>query len=304
MESKPKLYLFYTSFFSKKALMFLNEKEIEFDTQIISMPAEENQSPWYLAISPKGEVPALRHGQNVIPDSDVILKYIEKNNLGKKSLYPTDPSENKMHDIWMSKLVSVPIEKLTYGLAYLPHLMQNKKAMWGGRMAPMMRSHHDTRSAILRQKAAENAGTPAEAVLLAKAAHHDKELPLFRSEENYKRMLKELDEMMDAVEVELGKHTWLVGNDFTAADCILAITMDRLHFIGHDNYLFNDSRPLVKNYWDALQSRDSFVKSTYMPNMPLYMIKEGIKKKIPTILKYAVLPLTAAFAYYAYHNMM
>lgn len=307
MDNKPKLYYFYTSYYSQKTLMFLHEKGIDFDTQVINLPGEETKTPWYLAINPKGEVPAMKHGQNIINGSDEILEYIEKYNIGTRSLYPADPSEKKKHEFWMSQLVPLPIGPLTYGIAYNPHLRQNQNAEIPGAMFPRMRNTMDNRSANLRQKAAESAGTPAEAVLFAKAAYHDKQHYIFTSEVEYNRMLREMNDMMDEVEVELGTHrnkSWLIGNTFTASDCILAICLRRLYWIGHENYVTNDSRPLLKKYWYRLQSRDSFIKSTYYPNLSMYMIKEQIKKKTPTILNYVLLPLTVALAYYIYNKMI
>ena len=62
------------------------------------------QSPWYLKINPKGEVPALKHGNRIISGSDNILEYIEKQKLGKRSLVPNDSEGLKKYKYWMSKL--------------------------------------------------------------------------------------------------------------------------------------------------------------------------------------------------------
>ena len=201
MDSKPKLYYFFTSYYSQKTLMFLHEKGVEFDRQVVSLPTNETQAPWFLAINPKGEVPAMKHGENIINGSDEILEYIEKHNLGSRSLYPQDPSENKKHELWMSKLDPWPVEYLTYGIAYNPHLRQNQNSEAPSAIFYKMRAHMNDRSANLRKKAAENTGTPAEAALLAKAAKHDKELHFYSSEVEYKRMLQETNEMLDEVEV-------------------------------------------------------------------------------------------------------
>ena len=61
--------------------MFMNEKQINFDVHVVNLPGRETQSPWYLKINPKGEVPALKHGDRIISGSDNILEYIEKQKL-------------------------------------------------------------------------------------------------------------------------------------------------------------------------------------------------------------------------------
>lgn len=300
MDTKPILYYFYTSYYSQKTLMFLYEKGIDFEVQVVNLPGQETQSPWYLRINPKGEVPAMRHGEKIISGSDEILEYVEKNNIGARSLFPVDGADSKKHEYWMSKLVPLPIGPLTYGTAYHPHLRQVQKGPIIGSQIARMKQFMDNRSAILRQKAAENAGTPAEAVLLNKAVVHDNQHYLFSSEVEYKRMLKEMNETLDEIEAELATHkekAWLIGDSFTAADCILSICLRRLHWIGHENYVVNGNRPLLKRYWDAIQSRDSFAKATYVPNLALYMLKDTIKKNSTLIFGYALFPLMSGLVY-------
>ena len=301
MATKPILYYFYTSYYSQKTLMFMNEKEIDFDVHVVNLPGQETQSPWYLQINPKGEVPALKHGDRIISGSDNILEYIEKQKLGKRSLVPEDSAGLKKYKYWMSKLEPLPIGPLTYGTAYHPHIRQVKKGPVIGSRIDQMKSFMDNRSSILRKKAAENAGTPAEAVLLAKADTHDKQHYMFTSEKEYKRMLREMDETLNEIEAELKSHkdkSWLISDSFTAADCILAVCLNRLHWIGHENYVINEKRPLLKQYWDNLQTRDTFVNSTFVPNLAIYMIKDTISKNAELIFGYALLPVMTYLVYY------
>ena len=53
--------------------MFLNEKEVEFDGQVINLPGGETQSSWFLEINPRGEVPSLKIDGKIINGSDNIL---------------------------------------------------------------------------------------------------------------------------------------------------------------------------------------------------------------------------------------
>ena len=306
MAGKPILYYFYPSYYSQKTLMFMNEKEIDFDVHIVNLPEQENQSPWFLQINPKGEIPALKHGERIINGSDNILDYIERQKLGKRSLVPGDSSGLKKYKHWMSKLEPLPIFPLTYGTAYHPHIRKVQKGPLIGSRYEAMKNFVDNRSATLRKKAAENAGTPAEAVLLAKADAHDKQLHLFTSEVEHKRILKEIDEMLNQIENELKSHkdkNWLISDEFTAADCILAVLLNRLHWIGHENYVINEKRPLLKKYWGKLQASDTFIKSTYVPNLALYMIKDKISKNAELIFGYALLPIMSGLVYYGLTSM-
>jgi len=113
--------------------------------------------------------------------------------------------------------------------------------------------------------------------------------------------LKEMNDTLDEIESELGSHKekpWLVGDVFTAADCILAVSLNRLHWIGHENYVINDKRPLLTQYWHEVQARDTFVDSTYVPNLALYMLKDTIQKNAELVFGYTLLPIMAGIVYY------
>ena len=278
-KTKPKVYYFYTSFYSQKVLMFLNEKEVDFDAQVVNLASREHQSAWYLAINPRGEVPAMTVGEEIINGSDAILDYLEKNNLGKKSIYPSDPDQLSKHNYFIEKFAPLPIDAITYGTAYFPNVRTVKKGPVKWPFTIFMKHVMDQRSSDLRKKAAENAGTPAEAVLLAKADEHDKRHHLFSTETEHRRMLTEMNELLDEVEKELDSHKemkWLVGDSFTAADCILAIILKRLYWLGHEDYMDAEHRPALAAWWDRAKNRECFIKSTWEPNIFLHMLKTKI----------------------------
>ena len=300
-ENKPILYYFYTSYYSQKVLMLLKESGLDYDGRIVNMQGQETQSSWFLEMNPKGEVPVLKVGEKIVNGSDNIMNYLEEEKLGTKSLFPKDSSSAKKHQYWVSKLETLPIAPLSYGIAYNPHLRKVQKGPIKGILLSKMRNFMDNRSSNLRKKAAENSGTLAESVLLTKAAKHDQEYHLFSSEVEYKRMLKELTDMLDEIEVELISQSdkkWLFGDMFTAADCILAVSLNRLHWIGHEDYVINEKRPQITRYWNDLQSRESFVESTTFPSLTLYMLKDTIRKNKELIFGYTLLPIVAGMVYF------
>ena len=279
METRPTLYYFYTSFYSQKVLMFLNEKEVEFDGQVINLLGGETQSSWFLEINPRGEVPSLKIDGKIINGSDNILEYLETNDLGKQSLRPTNKGLVSKHDYFLDKLNPLPIDAITYGTAFFPDIRTVKKFPIKWPMTKFMKDTMVNRSAILRQKAAENSGTPAEAVLLAKAEEHDKRTFMFTDEDEHRRMLQEVKDILDEVEKELSLHkdvSWLIGDQFSVADCVLAIVINRLHFLGHEDYMAPAVRPLLSAWWARVKNRKSFMNSTKQPNIILHMLKTKI----------------------------
>ena len=80
-------------------------------------------------------------------------------------------------------------------------------------------------------------------------------------------------------EKELASHKdvlSLVEDTFTVADCILAIVLNRLQFLGHGDYMSPKARPELSAWWRRVKTRESLNCSTNAPNIHLYMFKENI----------------------------
>jgi glutathione S-transferase len=81
--------------FVRKVQVVLNEKGIDFEMEMVSMPFPD----WYTEISPARRMPALRDRdvssegpKGVIPDSSAICAYLERLQ-PEPALYPKDPFE-------------------------------------------------------------------------------------------------------------------------------------------------------------------------------------------------------------------
>lgn len=83
----PTLYGTLGSPFVRKAIVALTEKGIEYDHDPV-VPFGPN--PEYRKIHPLGKIPAYRDGDRVLPDSSVILAYLERTH-PEPPLYPSDP---------------------------------------------------------------------------------------------------------------------------------------------------------------------------------------------------------------------
>ena len=75
--------------FVRKIVIALEEKGIPYELEALSpFP----KTPELLAISPLGKIPVLRDGDLHVPDSSVILAYLEKTH-PSPPLYPEDPAD-------------------------------------------------------------------------------------------------------------------------------------------------------------------------------------------------------------------
>ena len=53
----------------------------------------EQFSSWFLSLNPRGEVPVLKHGNEVVVESSVILEYVDKNFGRPYLLFPHENGE-------------------------------------------------------------------------------------------------------------------------------------------------------------------------------------------------------------------
>ena len=82
-----KLYGVALSPFVRKAMLTLEYKELEYDSEP-TFPGDE--SPEFRAISPLGKVPVLEHDGFTVADTSVICRYLDRI-APDKSIYPADP---------------------------------------------------------------------------------------------------------------------------------------------------------------------------------------------------------------------
>ena len=63
---------------SQKLRIFLNLKGIAWESHLVDLPTNENFTPWFLGINPRGLVPVLVHNGTVYIESNDIITYLEK----------------------------------------------------------------------------------------------------------------------------------------------------------------------------------------------------------------------------------
>jgi glutathione S-transferase len=73
--------------FSRKALLVLDYKELEYDNPP-TFPGDD--SPGFRAMSPLGKIPVLEHDGFTIADTSVICRYLDRI-APEKPIYPSDP---------------------------------------------------------------------------------------------------------------------------------------------------------------------------------------------------------------------
>ncbi|MGH1343902.1 MAG: glutathione S-transferase family protein [Nannocystales bacterium] len=73
-----KLYWGSGSPYAWRAMLALIIKGVEFEDELLEFSKKQHKTPEYLALSPRGKVPALVDGETVVTESLAILTYIDR----------------------------------------------------------------------------------------------------------------------------------------------------------------------------------------------------------------------------------
>lgn len=114
----PTLYGALGSPFVRKVVVALTEKGIKYDhDQVIPF----GPNPEYRKIHPLGKIPAYRDGDRTLPDSSVILAYLERTH-PEPPLYPSDPYDYA-RALWYEEFGDSGLAPVTGGKIFFPRVI-------------------------------------------------------------------------------------------------------------------------------------------------------------------------------------
>jgi glutathione S-transferase len=115
-----KLYYFPLSTYSQKAQVAFYEKEISFEAKLVNLQDQEERKQ-YREVYPIGKVPLLivddaTKSGHMIPESSIIVEYLDGNFSSGTELLPKDPNlsrkvrfHDRMYDLYLNESVSTLI---------------------------------------------------------------------------------------------------------------------------------------------------------------------------------------------------
>ncbi|XP_037069212.1 ganglioside-induced differentiation-associated protein 1-like [Pollicipes pollicipes] len=307
-----KLYHFPMSFYSQRAVLTLHEKGLAFEEELVNIQANEQHRPEYLHINPKGTVPALQDGVKVIPDSTLIMEYLEDNFSDGKfpRLLPLDKSSEEYRKVtnFTEEFLKLDIPVFTYGTFHNEELRQKV------RLPRMM-----LRSIVNKTRPAEGKNP----LVLARVLHAMEEVPEAREvlqnkvdsmkkladgmldPEKHRQAMRGVDAFLQRAEDELVTHTgeraswWLCGASFSLADVDLCVLLNRIWMLGLEERLFTRTRPHLATYFRRARQRTAFQKTTAMPfKIRALLLAERVGSYLPLVLGLGAI-LAAAYGIYA-----
>jgi len=108
------LYFHPLSSFCHKALIALYENDTPFKPQLVDLGTEPSRSE-FLKIWPMGKFPVLQDGDRTIPESSIIIEYLDRHYPGKTKFVPADADsarQMRMRDRFYDLYVQVPMQKI------------------------------------------------------------------------------------------------------------------------------------------------------------------------------------------------
>jgi tetrachloro-p-hydroquinone reductive dehalogenase len=235
------LYDFPLSICCQMTRLSLVEKGVAFDTQLVDISNKKQQfEPWYLALNPKGVVPTLKVGDEVITDTLRIVPYVDATFDGP-SLTPADESAAASMSEWMRDLMAPRFGVLLYSRMLADDGTSGIIAGRGEMLARLKEA---------RPEAAElfSARIEGNAKLQATLADPDATRAVVESSQ----------ELIGRVNEALGGREFLVGDAYSLADTFCTAALARFDMQGFGGWWRDGALPNVEAYYARVQARPSW----------------------------------------------
>ena len=231
-ETMLALYHNDMSLCAQKVRVCLAEKGLEWESRHLVLRGGEHQQPWYLKLNRRAVVPTLIDGDRVVPESNVILEYLDEA-YPDPPLAPKDAYGRAKMRLWTKQLdedvhdASAAI--LSFGIAFRHQYLERGEL--GKKMLEQVPNvfKRERRRDVIEQ------GTRSKHFVIA-----------------VERMVLLLDEMEEA----LAAHCWLAGDDYSLADVAFTPYLARLEHL--DILGLTGERHRVADWYRRCKARPSF----------------------------------------------
>lgn len=226
-----KLYTAQNSICTQKVLLTLAVKGLPFQTHKIDLFRNEQYRPEYLAINPKGVLPALVDGDAVVTESTLICEYLD-DTFPEPRLIPADPLARTRMRKW-SKAVDEGLFEATRELSF--------SAMFRERMREMTEEQ--------RQGRFRNVGDAEKRARFMSTYELGVESPyVFQAIASFEAAFRDMEKALAA-----NPAGWLVGPQMTLADINMMPFVARLAFLSILDVWIAE-RLAVRAWWERVRA--------------------------------------------------
>ncbi len=217
---------------AQKVRVCLAEKGLQWESRHLVLRAGEHQQPWYVKLNRRAVVPTLLDGDQVIPESNVILEYLDET-YPDPPLAPSDPHGRAKMRLWTKQLDEdvhdASAAVLSFGIAFRHQYLER------GELGKKMLEQVPNIFKRERRRDVIEKGADSQHFVIA-----------------VQRMCLLLGEMEEA----LGEHAWLAADDYTLVDVAFTPYLARLE---HLNILgMVGERHRVADWYRRCKQRPSF----------------------------------------------
>lgn len=234
------LYNFSQSTCSLKVRLCLAEKELDWVDRRLVSKDHDHLSDWYLKLNPNGVVPTLIHDGRSVFESSVILEYLDEV-FPEVSLTPADAYERAQMRSWLAYVDQVTNAAGRYPSFQFGGLLLKFQNMSDEEFEEKIRKR--PMKAAFYKKMNKNTGFSGEEIDGA-----------FRDIRN---SAARMDQML-----QNNGGPWLMGEQFTLADIVVAPLIDRQEDLGLE-YLWEENYPGVADWLRQIQARPAYEKTYY-----------------------------------------
>ena len=223
---------------SQKVRICLAEKNLPFEDRRLDIgKAKEHLKPDYLKINPNGVVPTLVDDGKAVVDSSVICEYLEEK-YPAVALAPSDVVERARMRAWMRFIEEVPTAAVrvpSFNMGFLPRYEGMDRATFEG-------VESDIRP--IRKQFYRRMG------------------PNDFKQEDVRASLEQMGNTCSRMNAALEQGPWLLGEQYTLADIIVAPLIDRMADLGMSD-IWEGRYPRVSDWYARMQARPAFQQTFY-----------------------------------------
>ena len=201
-----KLYHNDMSTCSQKIRFLLAEKDIDWDGQELDLRRGDQLQPDFLKINPKGLVPVIDHGGNIVAESNIIIDYLN-DVYPQPPLLPATPAARAKARWWIRKLddgIHLEVVVLSFAIAFRYQLIKacgSDEALekhFAGIRDPYIRE-------VQRQVVPQGIDAP-----------------------RFAQSIRQFEKLLSEMNQALTSHQWLAGEHLSLADIAYSPYVTRL----------------------------------------------------------------------------
>ena len=239
---------------SQKTRIFLNLKGVDWVSHVVDLPRQQNYTPWFLGINPRGLVPVLVHDGAVHIESNDILAYLEKV-FPEPALIPSGGEAEMQSLLQEEDDLHMDVRALTMRFV-VPRTIASKK--------PKALATYE-----------QDKGT----IEGARDSHKQEQLDFWNeyalhgtTDERARSAAHRFKRSFEGLEERLAQHAYLMGQTLTLADIAWFIYANRLSSAG---YPFARLHPRVDAWYQGLMARPDFSREVAVP-APLRLLTAAL----------------------------